>query len=104
MTNISRSLRIKVITFLVACAAYPFVLRGAIGFFHPKEGLLLQFISLVGGVGSLRWVSEHICLPIYEFLVFSLWQNVVAFSILWAVIVILAVGLVSFRVRQHAGL
>jgi hypothetical protein len=104
VTNISHSLRIKVITVLVAGVAYPCVLRGAIGFFHPKEGVLLQLISPVGGVESLRWVSEHISLPIYELFVFSLWQNAIAFSVVWVVIVILAVGLVSFRARQHAGL
>ena len=92
------------IAFVVAGVASPLLLRGAIGFFHPKEGVLMQAVSLVGSTEVLYWVGRHISLPIYEFLTFSLWSNTVAFFALWITVVVLVVGVVWFRVRRYAGI
>ena len=102
MTSLRDSLRFKAIAMASAAAAYPVVLRGAIGMFHPKEGDLLQFISLLGGEESLLWVSWHISYPTYNFLI-SIWQSAAAFFTLWALVVVMAMGAVSFRIRHdHA--
>ena len=93
----------KILAVLAVGIAFPFVVRRAIGFFHPKEGVLLQFVSLVGEQELLHWVGENLSLPIYDFLI-SLWQRHFVFFILWLSVVALAVCLVSARGRQRVGL
>lgn len=83
-------------------AAYLLILRGAIGFFHPKFGESLVLANYIGGEKATFWVIEHISAPSYEFLVHSIWGNATLFFTLLFCIFLLAVVLTKPKIKRGA--
>jgi hypothetical protein len=73
----------ELLAFLAAVSAFPFVLRGAISIFHPKEGEILLVLNAIGANETMHWVGGNISLPVYEILVRSVWQNASVFVVTW---------------------
>ena len=67
MLNRSQTLFKRYLFVISIVAAYLLILRGAIGFFHPKFGELLVLANYIGGENAMFWVIEHISAPSYEF-------------------------------------
>ncbi|MGL5666728.1 MAG: hypothetical protein ACRDD9_11435 [Shewanella sp.] len=83
-------------------AAYLLILRGAIGFFHPKLGELLLLVNYVAGEKVMFWVLIHISSPTYDFLVRSIWGNATAFFTLLFSVFLLAVVLIQPKNKRGA--
>lgn len=83
-------------------AAYLLILRGAIGFFHPKFGELLVLVNYLAGEKAMFSVVEHISAPTYDFLVHSIWGNATAFFTLLFCVFLLAVVLTKPKTKRGA--
>ncbi len=102
MLNRSQILFKRSLLVISIVAAYLLILRGAIGFFHPKLGELVILVNYVAGENAMFWVLEHISAPVYDFLVHSLWANANAFFISLMCIFLLAVVLTKPKNKRGA--
>ena len=102
MLNRSQKLFKRFLFVISIVAAYLLILRGAIGFFHPKFGELRVLVNYLGGENSMFWVVEQISAPTYDFLVHSIWGNATAFFTLLLCIFLLAVVLTQPKTKRSA--
>jgi len=73
-------IKFKRVTYIIAIVFLCVVLlRGAIGFFHPKSGTLVSVIQFFSTPTTAEWVVFNISLPTYGFLVTSIWSGGVGF-------------------------
>lgn len=99
MLNRSQTLFKSSLLVISIVAAYVLILRGAIGFFHPKFGELLVLVNYIGGENAMFWVVEHVSAPTYDFLVHSIWGNAIPFFTLLFCIFLLAVVLTKPKTK-----
>ena len=102
MLTQSRTLFKRSLLVLAIVASYLLILRGAIGFFHPKLGELLVLVNYVAGEKAMFWVLIHISSPTYDFLVHSVWGNATAFFTLLFCIFLLALVLTQPKTKRGA--
>ncbi len=102
MLTRSQSLLKRSLLVIAIVASYLLVLRGAIGFFHPKFGELRALVNYLGGENSMFWVVAQISAPTYDFLVHSIWGNATAFFTLLLCIFLLAVVLTQPKTKPSA--
>ena len=102
MLNRSQILFKRSLLVIAIVAAYLLILRGAIGFFHPKLGELVVLVNYVAGENAMFWVLEHISVPAYDFLVHSIWGNVNALFTSLVFIFLLAVVLTQPKNKRGA--
>lgn len=98
----SQSLLKRSLLVIAIVASYLLVLRGAIGFFHPKLGELLVLVNYLAGENAMFWVLIHISSPTYDFLVHSVWGNATAFFTLLFCVFLLAVVLTKPKTKRGA--
>ncbi len=94
--------RSTLVAIALAAISYPFIVRGVIELMHPKKGWLLEFLSLFVGTEKLNWLSSRLCLPVYEFLTSSVWQNAALFYTLWVSLIFAAWCFTAIKVNRHA--
>jgi hypothetical protein len=98
----SQTLFKRTLLVITIVAAYLLILRGAIGFFHPKLGELLLLVNYVAGEKAMFWVLIHISSPTYDFLVHSIWGSATAFFTLLLSVFLLAVVLTQPKNKSGA--
>lgn len=95
--------RLRQLVFIpIIVAAYLLILRGAIEFFHPKDGGLLYIVDFIFGRETAFWAAAYVSHHCYGFLTQSIWGDPVIFYSLLSTVFIFSVFLTKTKIGKNA--